>query len=113
MPPGFAIDRARLCAPFAPGLSNAAACRIIWQEEESLQEDAAGDVTGNDQRRALQDVGREHILARFGDRPLEITDIRAGACITTFSHLLRDARQDIRVNLIEASAARRAEYAAQ
>jgi len=112
----FKIDRHALLAPFtttASGLCNADVYRSIWQDEPSLAEDANGNVLGNDQRSALQIIGQKYILDRFGTQPLEITDIRAGACITTLQHLLKNASQEIKINLIESKNDRRLEYAAQ
>jgi len=116
MPSGpFRIDRAALHAPFIGqgNISNADACRIIWQEEESLAEDAAGDVAGNDQRRALQPVGQKYIIEAFGNRPLEMADIRAGSCVTTLTHLLKHAQMPLTLHIMEAQQYRREEYAAQ
>ncbi len=114
--PAFKINRQALLAPFTAkesGLCNADVYRSIWQDEPSLTEDAQGNVLGNDQRSALQIIGQKYILDYFGAQPLEITDIRAGACITTLQHLLKNAQQDININLIEAKNDRRVEYAAQ
>jgi len=86
---------------------------MIWQEEDSLKEDDAGDVTGNDQRRALQPVGRKYIIEAFGNRPLEIADIRAGSCVTTLTHLLKNAGMPVTLHVLEAQKHRREEYAAQ
>lgn len=111
----FRIDRHALHAPFQIGgsITNADACRIIWQDEPSLAEDANGDVTGNDQRRALQAVGQKYILDVYGDKPLALVDLRAGSCVTTLTHLLKDARQPLSISLLEPQAYRRDEYAAQ
>jgi hypothetical protein len=110
----FRIDRAALHAPFngQGNLSNADVCHIIWQEEESLQENAAGDVKGNNQRRALQPVGQKYVIESFGNRPLEITDIRAGSCVTTLTHLLKNAQMPMTIHILEAQKHRRDEYAA-
>lgn len=111
----FQINRDALHAPFIGqgNLSNADACRIIWQEEPSLQEDANGDVTGNNQRRALQPVGQKYIADVYGLQPLDIADIRAGSCVTTLTHLLKNARMPLTIHLMEAQKHRREEYAAQ
>lgn len=110
----FRIDREALHAPFIGqgNISNADACRIIWQEEDSLKEDADGDVTGNNQRRALQPVGQKYIVDFFGNRPLDIADIRAGSCVTTLSHLLKNAGMPLTMHILEAQKYRRDEYAA-
>lgn len=111
----FEIDRDALHAPFIGQgqITNADACRIIWQDEPSLQEDTNGDVTGNNQRRALQPVGQKYIIDAFGMQPLEIADIRAGSCVTTLTHLLKNARMPLTINILEAQKHRRDEYAAQ
>jgi len=110
----FQIDRDALHAPFGGqgNLTNADACRIIWQEENSLQEDANGDVAGNNQRRALQPVGQKYIVDVFGSQPLEVADIRAGSCVTTLTHLLKHASMPITLHILEAQKHRRDEYAA-
>lgn len=111
----FRIDRHALHAPFQGNgsITNADACRIIWQEEPSLAEDTEGDVTGNDQRRALQAVGQKYVLDVYGAKPLSIVDLRAGSCVTTLTHLLKNANQPLAISLLEPQTYRRDEYAAQ
>lgn len=111
----FRIDRRALHAPFQErgSITNADACRIIWQDEPSLAEDAEGDVIGNDQRRALQAVGQKYILDVYGGKPLSVVDLRAGSCVTTLTHLLKDARQPLAISLLEPQAYRYDEYATQ